>query len=82
MKSIIVLLLALDFLASPLACLSAEPKGAFSRVPLPVGLVEPETAAGVAALVCFLEGPAVDDQGNVFFSDITSNRILKMDFPR
>src|SRR5262249_27666201 len=32
-----------------------------------------------AAVVCFLEGPAVDAKGNVFFSDIAGNRILKMD---
>jgi gluconolactonase len=36
------------------------------------------TEAARAALVCFFEGPAVDEEGNVFFSDITSNRILKM----
>src|SRR5262249_13559188 len=31
------------------------------------------------AVVTFLEGPAVDVEGNVFFSDIAGNRILKMD---
>jgi gluconolactonase len=48
-------------------------------VPLPSGLVAPDTKAAVAAGVCFLEGPAVDDKGNVYFSDIAGNRILKMD---
>ena len=38
--------------------------------------MSPPTAA---AVVCFLEGPAVDADGNVFFSDIAGNRILKMD---
>src|SRR5204863_9653416 len=33
----------------------------------------------IAAVVCFLEGPAVDADGNVFFSDIAGNRIMKMD---
>src|SRR4051794_12780536 len=33
----------------------------------------------VAAVVCFLEGPAVDADGNVFFSDVAGNRIMKMD---
>ena len=33
----------------------------------------------IAATVCFLEGPAVDAEGNVFFSDIAGNRIMKMD---
>lgn len=50
----------------------------FSVVPLPVGLVASEQQTSIAAMVCFFEGPAVDDQGNVFFSDIPGNRILKM----
>jgi hypothetical protein len=33
----------------------------------------------MAATICFLEGPAVDTEGNVFFSDIAGNHILKMD---
>jgi len=58
--------------------LPAEEKPDLSKVPLPSGLVAPKAEAERAALVCFFEGPAVDDKGNVFFSDITSNRILKM----
>ncbi len=50
-----------------------------SKTPLPEGLVAKETVPAPAAAVCFLEGPAVDAAGNVFFSDIAGNRILKMD---
>jgi gluconolactonase len=50
-----------------------------SRVPPPGGLVDKNTAPAPAAVVCFLEGPAADASGNVFFSDIAGNRILKMD---
>ena len=50
-----------------------------SKAPPPEGLVARDTAAEPAAVVCFLEGPAVDAAGNVFFSDIAGNRILKMD---
>ena len=50
-----------------------------SKTPLPEGLVARETAAAPAAVICFLEGPAADAAGNVFFSDIAGNRILKMD---
>jgi gluconolactonase len=50
-----------------------------SKAPLPEGLVARQTVAAPAAVVCFLEGPAVDAAGNVFFSDIAGNRILKMD---
>jgi gluconolactonase len=38
-----------------------------------------EPKVEIAATVCFLEGPAVDAAGNVFFSDIAGNRIMKMD---
>src|SRR5262249_26296341 len=50
-----------------------------AKAPLPEGLVATQTMATPAAVVCFLEGPAVDAAGNVFFSDIAGNRILKMD---
>src|SRR5438067_3958359 len=47
--------------------------------PLPTGLLAPEAKVTAAAGICFLEGPAVDAAGNVFFSDIQGSRILKMD---
>lgn len=49
-----------------------------TKVPLPATLVAPETRATPAAVICFLEGPAIDAGGNVFFSDIAGNRILKL----
>src|SRR5262245_51296401 len=57
------------------SCLAQD----LAKAPLPEGLVARQTVAAPAALVCFLEGPAVDAAGNVFFSDIAGNRILKMD---
>ncbi len=65
-------------LAIPLAWLQAQDKPDLSKAPLPTGLVAPETRAVAAAGICFLEGPAVDAQGHVFFSDIIGNQILKM----
>ena len=62
-------------LLGPSLCVGQD----LSKTPLPEGLVAKETAAAPAAVVCFLEGPAVDAEGNVFFSDIAGNRILKMD---
>ena len=50
-----------------------------SKTPLPDNLVGNDVVAKAAAVICFLEGPAVDAAGNVFFSDIAGNRILKMD---
>jgi gluconolactonase len=69
-------LLALAPLALPYT-LQAQEKVDLSKLPLPKGLVAPDTKPGTAAGVCFLEGPAVDDKGNVYFSDIAGNRILK-----
>jgi gluconolactonase len=47
---------------------------------LPIGLVTPLLAAGqqpeVATTVAFTEGPAVDREGNVYFTDIINQRIL------
>ena len=50
-----------------------------TNAPLPADLLPAEAQVQVAAGVCFLEGPAVDAEGNVYFSDINGSRILKMD---
>src|SRR5947199_10339791 len=63
--------------AGPAWCLCAGQD--LSKVPPPEGLLDRDSAPAAAAVVCFLEGPAVDASGNVFFSDIAGNRILKMD---
>src|SRR4030095_12352613 len=68
----------LILLASLPASLAAQEKDDLSRLALPAGLVAPDAKASVAALVCFFEGRAVDENENVFFSDIVSNRVLKM----
>jgi len=47
-------------------------------VPLPAGLVAGDTQVRQAAVVCFLEGPAWHASGDLYFSDIIGNRILKM----
>lgn len=65
-------LVAAVFVAS-----SAGEQTGLKKVLPPADLVGKEVSA--AAVICFLEGPAVDAAGNVFFSDIAGNRILKMD---
>jgi gluconolactonase len=50
-----------------------------SKTPLPAALLAPEGKVTVAAGVCFLEGPAVHADGSIYFSDISGNRILKME---
>ena len=59
-------------------CGAADPPGALGRLGLPEGLVAPGTAPTVVARTSFLEGPAVDAAGDLFFSDLIGNRILKM----
>jgi gluconolactonase len=71
------MLLLIAATAGPAWCCCAAQD--LSRVPPPDALVGKDTAPASAAVVCFLEGPAVDASGNVFFSDIAGNRILKMD---
>ena len=58
---------------------TAGPQTDLGKAPPPADLVAKGTTPTAAAVVCFLEGPAVDADGNVFFSDIAGNRILKMD---
>jgi gluconolactonase len=58
---------------------AAAEKPDYSRAPLPAGLVPAEVKPSAAAGISFLEGPAVDHQGSVYFSDIAGNRILKLE---
>jgi gluconolactonase len=61
------------------ASLTASQAADMKAVPLPADLLAPQSSLQVAAGVCFLEGPAMDATGNLFFSDIAGNRILKLD---
>jgi gluconolactonase len=47
-------------------------------VSLPEGLVASDAKAKVAANICFLEGPAWHPSGDLYCSDISGNRILKL----
>lgn len=46
--------------------------------PQPEQILEPTATVTRAAIAAFLEGPAADAEGNVYFSDIHNNRILKL----
>jgi gluconolactonase len=76
-KRIAVALLAL--VAGSFGLLNAADPVDLTKLPLPASLVAADARVIPGAVVCFLEGPAVDGDGNVFFSDIAGNRIMKMD---
>lgn len=76
MRTALILTLALLFNVS--ATSLADEKNNLAQAPVPTELLAPRAKASVASLVCFLEGSAVDAEGNLFFSDITANRIMKL----
>src|SRR5688572_17793443 len=45
---------------------------------LPLPAVASEAGVKTATILAFTEGPAVDAEGNVYFSDIEGNRIMKL----
>ena len=47
-------------------------------LPLPAGIVAPGARVETATFVAFLEGPAADAEGHVYFSDIRNNRIMRL----
>lgn len=49
-----------------------------ASAPLPPGMAGEESRVTPAAVIAFTEGPAVDADGSVFFSDIQNDRILKL----
>ena len=48
-------------------------------VPLPIDFIAGDANVAPATSVAFLEGPAADAEGNVFFTDIFNNRIMRFD---
>jgi gluconolactonase len=71
-------LAALTLLLTALPCaIPAADPAELAKAPLPAGLVAPD-ARPVGSAVCFLEGPAVHESGDVYFSDMAGNRILRM----
>jgi gluconolactonase len=78
MKFVLALTLVLVQCVHLAGSATADDASDFSKLSTPTNLVAPKAEATRAALVCFLEGPAVDAEDNVYVSDITSNRILKM----
>ncbi len=49
-----------------------------AQVPLPSNLLAPEALLTITVRTCLLEGPAVDGDGNLFFSDIIGNQIYRL----
>jgi gluconolactonase len=51
---------------------------AMGLVPLPAGLVDPNSKVVSATVIAFTEGPAADADGNIYFSDIINSRIMRL----
>ncbi|MBI1347853.1 SMP-30/gluconolactonase/LRE family protein [bacterium] len=49
----------------------------FQGIGLPAGMLEEATNVAPTAIAAFLEGPAAHRSGEVYFSDIVNNRILR-----
>ena len=64
-------LLSVVFLMALLGC------GSEATVPEPIALLEPDASLSTATSIAFTEGPAADGDGNVYFSEIRGDRILK-----
>ena len=45
--------------------------------PIPETVIDPGDYAKTAAVVAFLEGPAANADGTVYFSDIQNDRIMR-----
>src|ERR1700737_2230256 len=73
-----VLAAVLALVAIPEGRLGAQEGLDPSKASLPSELLAPGAGIVVAARTSFLEGPAVDAAGDLYFSDIINNRILKM----
>jgi gluconolactonase len=78
----IILSLVTLLLLVPLGDLSAGegpgPETDFHHVPVPSDLLAPRASLTVAARTSFLEGPAVDRDGQLYFSDLIGNRIYRL----
>jgi gluconolactonase len=53
-------------------------KPSYPFLTLPAQLVAEGSNLATATIIAFTEGPAVDADGNVYFSDIWNNRIMKL----
>src|SRR4051812_42930978 len=58
--------------------LEAEEGSSMANASMPTELLAPGAGLVVAARTSFLEGPAFDAAGDLYFSDIINNKILKM----
>jgi gluconolactonase len=75
-KTVLAAVLALVAISAGVAWgeVGSEP----AKASLPSELLAPGAGLVVAARTSFLEGPAVDAAGDLYFSDIINSRILKM----
>jgi gluconolactonase len=49
-----------------------------ARIGMPTGLISQDATVRSAVMIAFTEGPAADSEGNIYFSDIINNRIMRL----
>ncbi len=75
MRKAAVLLILAALLTT--ACTEPPPADEPPTVPSPSGVLEPGAELSSALAIVFTEGPAADAEGNVYYTEITGNRIIK-----
>ncbi|MDA1315033.1 MAG: SMP-30/gluconolactonase/LRE family protein [Acidobacteria bacterium] len=75
-KSAFILIFA-AILASACGQPAPLPDPGPATIPMPSAVLEAGAEVSVALNIVFTEGPAADAEGNVYYSEITSNRIIK-----
>ena len=59
------------------ACAQEAPPRNSPAVPFPTAVLDTDAKLGTALAIVFTEGPAADAEGNVYYTEITGNRIIK-----
>jgi gluconolactonase len=77
-RTVLAAAVVLVTLILPMARVYGQQTAELARAALPTDLLAPGASLVVAARTSFLEGPAFDAAGDLYFSDILNNKILKM----
>ena len=72
-----ILLVLVTVLVTACAHEASPPAREPLTVPFPTAVLDTDAKLGTALAIVFTEGPAADAEGNVYYTEITGNRIIK-----